>query len=64
MYKNNEIENFCKYGYSTKGEKRGVGLARVKEIVEKNKAELLIRNMNYKDNNYLSFRICFGDMEK
>lgn len=64
IYKNNEIEKFCNYGYSTKGQKRGVGLVRVKEIVEKNKAELLIQNKYYEDANYLSFQIVYKKMKK
>lgn len=63
VYKNNEIEKFCKYGYSTKAQKRGVGLVRLKEITEKNKAELLIRNISHEDDNYLSFKISFGNLE-
>ena len=57
IYTNNEIEKFCLAGYSTKGERRGIGLARVKEIVKKINAELLIQNQMYDDENYLAFII-------
>ena len=58
-YANNEIEKFCIYGYSTKGEKRGVGLSRVKDIVKKYKADFYIGNVNYNGDNYLCFKIYF-----
>lgn len=56
-YANNEIEKFCNYGYSTKGKKRGIGLSRVKDIVNQHRGTLQIRNMTYLDENYLSFII-------
>lgn len=59
MYLNNEIEKFCTYGYSTKGKERGVGLARVKEVVRKANATLTIQNQSYKNQNFLCFRINF-----
>lgn len=60
VYCNNEIEKFCLYGYSTKGEKRGVGLARVKELVGKSNATLLIHNCIYDNENFLSFTITWS----
>ncbi len=59
VYPNSEIEKFCSYGYSTKGEKRGVGLARTKEIVQKHNAVYLIHNCIYNGENYLCFKIKF-----
>lgn len=58
-YQNQEIEKFVEYGYSTKGENRGIGLARVKEIAKKHKAEFEIGNYMYDNENYLRFRIKF-----
>lgn len=58
-YKNTEIEKFCICGYSTKGEGRGLGLARVKEIVKKTKADFVIENVSYNSKNFLSFKIKF-----
>lgn len=56
-YLNCEIEKFCINGYSTKGEKRGFGLTRVKEIVKKYKADIFIENVDYNGENYLRFKI-------
>lgn len=56
-YLNSEIEKFCSYGYSTKGDNRGIGLSRVKEIVKKYKADFYIENVSYNNENYLSFKI-------
>lgn len=56
-YLNKEIEKFCECGYSTKGKNRGIGLKRVKEIVEKYKADFYIENIMYNMETYLSFRI-------
>lgn len=58
-YLNSEIEKFFVYGYSTKGKNRGVGLSRVKAIVNKNKADLQAENVNYNGDNYLSIKIIF-----
>ena len=60
IYHNEELEMFCVNGYSSKGINRGIGLSRVKELVLKNGAEILIQNLNYKSNNYLSFKIYFN----
>lgn len=59
VYSNNEIEKFCSYGYSTKGEKRGIGLSRVKEIAKKYNAIFQIQNCIYDGGNYLSFKLSF-----
>lgn len=59
FYLNSEIEKFCSYGYSTKGENRGVGLSRVKDIVKKYNAKCLIQNCIYYEENYLSFKLNF-----
>ncbi len=54
---NNEIEKFCKNGYSTKGTGRGMGLARLIMIAKKNKAEVMMGNMEYKEQNYFSVKV-------
>ena len=59
FFSNTEIEKFCSYGYSTKGDSRGIGLSRAKEIVRKSNAILLIHNQNYDEENYLCFKVCF-----
>lgn len=61
VYKNSEIEKFCVYGFSTKDNKRGVGLSRVKEITKNYGAILKIQNCEYENNNYLSFKIFLSD---
>ena len=63
IYHNNEIEKFVKYGYSTKGENRGVGLVRVRDIAKKYKAVFEIGNYVYNNENYLRFRIKFERQE-
>lgn len=60
-YLNSDIEKFCKRGYSTKGEGRGIGLFRVKKIVCKYKADFHIQNIDYNGENYLSFKIIFNN---
>lgn len=57
---NSEIEKFCLCGYSTKGNNRGMGLTRVKEITKKYKADFYIENINYNCENYLSFKVVFN----
>ena len=56
-YLNNEIEKFCMLGYTTKGEKRGMGLSRVVEIVKNYKGDFFIGNVSYDEQNYLCFKI-------
>ena len=59
VYSNSEIEKFCSYGYSTKGEKRGIGLSRTKEIAQKYNIVYQIQNCVYDSDNYLSFKLRF-----
>lgn len=56
---NHEIEQFFAYGYSTKGEGRGVGLYRVNALLKKYKADLQVENIAKNDVNYLCFKIMF-----
>lgn len=56
---NHEIEQFFAYGYSTKGEGRGVGLYRVNALLKKYKADLQVENIELNDVNYLRFKIIF-----
>lgn len=64
VYTNNELEQFCCYGYSTKGDKRGMGLTRVKEIANKYNADFEIRNIERNNENYLNFRVEFYNRPK
>lgn len=56
---NSEIENFFEYGYSTKGNGRGVGLHRMNALLKKYKADLQVENIAKNDVNYLCFKIIF-----
>lgn len=59
LYRNEEMEMFWLDGYSSKGKNRGVGLARVKEIVTKNRGEIIVQNVMAEGENYISFKILF-----
>ncbi len=59
IYSNHEIEDFCRYGFSTKGKDRGIGLARVKTVIKRADATLLVQNKLYEEENYISFIITF-----
>lgn len=54
---NSIIEKFCKNGYSTKGENRGMGLPRVLDIVKKNNADIRMENVSYGGINFFSIKI-------
>ena len=56
---NSEIEKFFEYGYSTKGEKHGVGLYRVNILLKKYKASIQAENITKDNMNYLCFKVCF-----
>lgn len=56
---NNEIEKFFEYGYSTKGNGRGVGLYRMNALLKEYKANLKVENIDRYDVNYLCFHIIF-----
>jgi len=56
-----EIDKMFMRGYSSKGENRGIGLARVKELVDKYAAEIKVFNSNPCDKeNWISFFIEIG----
>ncbi len=59
IYTNEEIEEFFVTGKSSKGDNRGIGLSRMKLLIQKYKAELYAANQQYYGENYLSFRIIF-----
>ena len=52
-----EIEKIFTKGYSTKGENRGLGLARVFELAKKYNAELRVSNFQREDENWINFTI-------
>ncbi len=52
-----EIEKMFKNGYSSKGDNRGMGLARVLELVKKYRAELKVFNKIFEEKNWIEFTI-------
>lgn len=64
LYKNNEIEKFGEFGYSTKSGHNGIGLCRVKDIVNQANGKLYVQNLEYEKNNYLSFYIELNKIKK
>lgn len=52
-----EVENIFQEGYSSKGENRGIGLARVKQLVGKVQADLIVRNQKKERENWVSFKV-------
>lgn len=56
---NDEIMNFFRKGYSNKGELRGVGLSKLKELVTKEGGEIAVRNVEVNGKNNLEFAITF-----
>lgn len=53
-----ESEKFFGLGYSSKGNDRGIGLAKVKEIVKKQDGEILVKNVEKENSNWLEFCVC------
>lgn len=52
-----EIENFFQEGYSSKGKNRGIGLARVKELVAKAHADIIVENRLKEMRNWVCFKL-------
>lgn len=57
IYTNEELSRFFQKGYSTKGENRGIGLYRVKELAEKYNGELLVFNGKRGEENWLDISL-------
>ena len=55
--KQSEMEKFFELGYSTKGGNRGVGLYDVKQLVYKNKGNLIVDNVRKDDSDCFSIMI-------
>lgn len=55
--KSTEIANFFKEGYSTKGNDRGIGLARLKEVCTQYNADIIVFNDTIDDRNWICFRL-------
>lgn len=52
-----EIENMFVCGYSSKGENRGIGLSRVKELANKYEANIKVSNFWYDEENWINFTV-------
>lgn len=50
-----ERNKFFEVGYSTKGEMRGIGLAKVKQLVAEKKGEIVVRNIQIEEYNWIEF---------
>ena len=55
----NDIYNFVKPGYTTKGKDRGIGLASLVSTVDKYAGEVHIRNCKIDEINWIRFKIVF-----
>lgn len=58
-----EIEKIFSEGYSSKGENRGIGLARVKQLISKVEAELIVINQIRDNENWVNFRVVIPKWE-
>ena len=52
-----DVERFFEKGYSTKGENRGIGLTRVKQLSEKSDADIIVENYLKAGVNWIRFKI-------
>ena len=52
-----EIEKFFERGYSSKGEKRGLGLYHVKEVCDKYNIDILCENRHIDELNWIAFEL-------
>lgn len=59
-----DLVDFLKLGYSTKGESRGLGLAKVMDIIHDYNGEIEIRSGRDEDDSWISFQISFWFTEK
>lgn len=55
-----EIEAMFQLGYSTKGEKRGIGLSSVKSIAKRYQSDILVDNYQENNDNWFRFKILIG----
>lgn len=56
-FTDDEIINFFKRGYSTKGDERGIGLSKIMEYQKKYKFDIMTDNYIEEDKNWLKFSI-------
>lgn len=53
----NRIDKFFERGYSTKGENRGIGLTKLKHMVQERKGDLIVSEETYRGADFLWFEI-------
>ena len=58
---NNDIERFYQNGYSTKGEKRGLGLSKIKEYQKQYKYNIFTHLTNTEEEQWIEFKIVFDN---
>lgn len=56
-YEETVIDRFFETGYSSKGENRGIGLSKLKRLVNERKGEIIVSNEQYQNDNYLQFEL-------
>ncbi len=52
-----DIEKIFEKGYSSKGDNRGIGLSRIKELAKKSKSEIVVENYMKEERNWVSFKV-------
>lgn len=60
IFADSELAHFCECGYSSKGDGRGLGLARLKVIADQYGADFTIHNKKIDGRNYLDFLLIFN----
>lgn len=59
IYDMNKISSFFEFNFSEKGKGRGIGLYKLKRLVNSRKGDIIITNEMHHQVNYLRFDICF-----
>lgn len=57
LYEEDMTEHFFEAGYSSKGQNRGIGLSKLKRLVQERKGNIMVYNEMHNDINYLTFEI-------
>ncbi|MCH5248476.1 MAG: GHKL domain-containing protein [Lachnospiraceae bacterium] len=56
-FEDNVTDYFFETGYSSKGDGRGIGLSKLKRIVDEKSGDIIVSNEEYENNNYIQFTI-------
>lgn len=56
-YEEDLIEHFFEPGYSSKGQNRGIGLSKLKRLIQNNKGSIIVYNEQRDNTNYLTFEV-------